>query len=108
MGAQNVEGGGPFEAAIRLFRQDNMTIDLDMNAGETILAKMFDTVFHTFIRFLSNLVPAFDSFDTSAYVAQGFNISFNTVLINLCTVLGYAVPLYVLGYICLKMREIER
>ncbi|MBQ6109493.1 MAG: hypothetical protein IJK97_14865 [Thermoguttaceae bacterium] len=108
MGTQNIEGGGPFEAAIRLFRQDNMTIDLDMNAGENILAKMFDTVFHTFIRFLGNLVPAFDSFDTSAYVAQGFNISFNTVLINLCTVLGYAIPLYVLGYICLKMREIEQ
>lgn len=108
MGTNDVEGGGPLEAAIRLFRQENMTIDLDMNSYEIIVSKMLDTVFQAFIRFLSYLVPAFDRFDMSNYVAQGFNISFNLVLINFFTVLGYAIPLYVLGYLCLKLREIER
>ncbi len=108
LGAGTVDGGGPLEAAIRLFRQENTTIDLDMNSYEVIISKMCDTVFQAFIRFLSYLVPAFDKFDTSTYVAQGFNISFDMVLMNLCTVVGYAIPLYILGYLCLKLREIER
>lgn len=108
MGTGTVQGGGPLEAAIRLFRQENMTIDLDMNSGEIIISKMLDTVFQAFIRFLSYLMPAFDRFDLSEYVAQGFNISFNMVLMDFCTVIGYAIPLYVLGYLCLKLREIER
>ncbi|MBQ2820015.1 MAG: hypothetical protein IJF17_00325 [Thermoguttaceae bacterium] len=108
MGTGNMEGGGPLEAAIRLFRQENMTIDLDMNSYEIIVSKMMDTVFQVFIRFLSYLVPAFDRFDTSNYVAQGFNISLDMVLMNFCIMIGYAIPLYVLGYLCLKLREIER
>ena len=86
MGAGEVEGGGPMEAAIRLFRQENMTIDLNMNSYEVIISKMLDTVFQAFVLFLSYLVPAFSRFDTSEYVAQGFNISFDMVLMNFCTV----------------------
>lgn len=108
LGSGTLEGGGPLEAAIRVFRQENLTIDLDMNSYEIIISKMVDSVFQAFIHFLSYLMPAFDRFDTSAYVAQGFNISFNLVLMNFMTVLGYAVPLYILGYLCLKTREIER
>lgn len=108
MGTGTLLGGGPFEAAIRVFTQENLTVELDMNAAEIILAGMFDSVFQGFIWLLAHLLPTFGKYDTANFVASGFNIPFRLVVMNFLSVLGFAFPVYVAGYVCLKTREIER
>lgn len=108
LGNGAVLGGGPLEAAIRLFTQNNLTSELDMNVVQNIIATMGDSVFQGFMWLVAHAMPSFTRFDTSSFVARGFSIPESWVIINFLYVLAFLVPLYILGYLFLKLREIER
>lgn len=108
LGGGEVLGGGPFESFIRLINQDNLTIELDLNAAENIIAGIFDSVFQGFIWLMAHLVPAFNRFECSDYVSKGFNIPPALVVMNFLYVLAFTFPIYIIGYLMLKTREIER
>ncbi len=102
-----VHGGGPLEALIRLVTQENLVTDLGPGLGTT-LVKMFDTVMEGGLWVISSLLPAFGRFSFADYVAYGFDISPQLVLIRACSALAFVVPTFVAGYFFLKTREVAR
>ncbi|MDO4568991.1 MAG: hypothetical protein Q4D38_01240 [Planctomycetia bacterium] len=108
LGMGTLLGGGPFEAAIRVFTQENLTIELDMNTAEIYISRMIDSVFQGVVWVIAHLIPDFGKFDCSGFVSQGFNIPFSVTLVNFATVLGFAIPIYIVATLLMKMREIER
>lgn len=100
-------GGGPVESAIRLFTQQNMITELDPGLSTTV-AKMTDVVLLYSLRVVGAVLPAFADLSYANWVADGFNVPADMVMIHTLTVLGFLVPLVVAGYLFLKTREVER
>jgi hypothetical protein len=100
-------GGGPVESIIRLFTQQNQITELDPGLTTTV-AKMSDVVLLGFLRAIAAVIPAIGNFSYSAWVAEGFNVPTDVLLIHLATLLGFLAPLAVTGYFFLKTREVAR
>jgi hypothetical protein len=102
--AQNI-GGGPFEAMYRLVRGENMMAQLQESTSVKV-ATGSDTVFRWFIHRVLSIIPDVDRYDLTSYVAEGFNIPLDQLLVNLLFLFGYLLPWAVLAYYLLKWREI--
>jgi hypothetical protein len=57
---------------------------------------------------ISSILPSFGDFGYSGFVAYGYNVDVNTILVHLLTTLSFLVPLFIAGYFFLKTREIAR
>ncbi len=99
-------GGGPLESFIRLVTQKNVSVDLDMGKVVDSIVKIFDGVFMFFMWLGARVIPDFTDFNTSRFVAYGFNIDGNLVMQHLLVTLAFVVVLSIFGYFFLKSREI--
>jgi ABC-type transport system involved in multi-copper enzyme maturation permease subunit len=104
---QKVYGGGPLESLIRLVKQQNIMTEMDPSIGATV-AKMFDTVARFGLQVMSNVLPSFGDLSYSSYVASGFDVSMNVILIRAVTALGFLAPVFVAAYMFLKNREVAQ
>jgi hypothetical protein len=102
-----VVGGGPTEAAVRILKQQNVVSDLDPGLGTTVV-RMMDVPAELFLRLMSSILPSFGDFSYSGFVAYGYNVDLNMLLVHLLTTLAFLVPLFVAGFFFLKTREIAR
>ena len=102
-----VIGGGPTEAVVRILKQQNVVSELDPGLGTTVV-KMMDVPLEYFLRLMSSILPSFGDFSYSGFVAYGYNVELNTLLVHLLTTLAFLVPLFIAGYFFLKTREIAR
>ncbi len=102
-----VMGGGPFESLDRIVKQQNVVSDLDPGLGTTMV-KMMDVPAEYFLRLMSSILPSFGDFSYSGFVAYGYDVDLNTLVVHLLTTLAFLVPLFVAGYFFLKTREIAR
>jgi len=100
-------GGGPMESAIRLVTQDNLVSELAPGL-RTTAAKMADRAFEQVLRGVVAAVPSFAEFSYADFVADGFHIPCDRVLMGLATMLAFLLPVYVVGYFFLKTREVAR
>jgi len=100
-------GGGPMESAIRLVTQENLVSELEPGL-RTTAAKMADRVFEQVLRGVAASVPGFADFSYADFVADGFYIPRDRVLMGLCTMLAFLLPVFVVGYFFLKTREVAR
>jgi hypothetical protein len=100
-------GGGPVESVIRLFTQQNVMTEMDPGLTTTV-AKMTDYVLLHFLQAVAAIVPAFGNFSYADWVADGFNVSTDLILIHSLMVVGFVIPLVVAGYLFLKTREVAR
>ena len=57
------------------------------------------------LRMMSTILPDFGRFSFAEYVASGFNISGDTILTATCRAFAFVLPVFVVGYLCLKNRE---
>jgi hypothetical protein len=57
---------------------------------------------------ISHILPDFGHFNFAEYVACGFDISGDTILMFACRAFAFAVPVFIVGYMCLKNREIGK
>jgi hypothetical protein len=98
------EGGGPMEAMIKLSQHKPVGATVDQ-APVTV---WFDHGFRFFIGGVMKLLPDVNRFDLSRFVANGFDISWGSVVIldNLLRTVGYALPWLVLAYYLIKNREV--
>ena len=99
------EGGGVLESMYRLLRQDNMITELPDNALGDVIS-MSDQAINYVIRFVGCLSPDLSKFACSEYVASGFDIPWNLMTIDALTTLAFFIPLCIVGYFCMKLREI--
>ncbi len=100
-------GGGPLESFRRLIGQDNVMTDLPAGLG-TDLVKMGDQLLQPALRIMSAVLPPFDEFGCANFVANGFNIPADFVLTRTFTALAFFIPLFVIGYLFLRNREVAR
>ncbi len=100
-------GGGPIESVTRLVTQQNVMIPMDAGLTTDVI-KMMDFVAQGFLFVCSSILPPFGQFNYADYVAYGFDISASLLLMRLLSVLGYLVPVFLVGYFFLKTREVAR
>jgi len=98
-------GGGPFESFTRLVKGVTTATELDKTPG--VQASLFgDRIYRWGLRRFLNVIPDTDRFTWSNYLAQGFNISFDFILLNLLFLAAYMLPWAVLAYYLMRSREI--
>lgn len=101
-------GGGPFEAFNRLVTHENLMSELP-NTFSSHLLQFFDIIASGFLLFISLAIPPFSDYNIYAdSVASGFNISWNTILVHGVKTLSFIVPLFIVGYIILRNREVAK
>jgi hypothetical protein len=98
-------GGGPLESLARLIKNSTATVDLDPTP--TVRAfQFFDGGYRWVWRRILNVIPDVERYGMSDYVAQGFSIGPDFLLINFITLVGYVLPWMVAAYYFMKAREI--
>ncbi|OHB83238.1 MAG: hypothetical protein A2V98_01875 [Planctomycetes bacterium RBG_16_64_12] len=102
-----VHGGGPLEAATRLVMQENLMSELESGVWTTIM-QMADTVLKGGLWVISSILPAFGRFSYTEYVAYGFDISRELLLMRSVNAVAFLLPVFVAAYFFLKIREVAR
>ncbi len=99
-------GGGPIESMIRMPMQSGAMVELDLGNTilETVIKKTDQGIMYTMYS-LFNALPSFGSFNTSEYVAYGFDIFGGLVARHFTMTIGYFVLTSVIAYFFLKTRE---
>jgi hypothetical protein len=98
-------GGGPFESAIRLVKNQNIVTPLQESA-EKSLALTGDAAYQWLLRRVMDILPDVERFSWSNYVAAGFSIPWAEIVINTLVLAGYLLPWAVLAYYLMKSREV--
>lgn len=101
-----LDGGGPLEALLRIVFQKNVQIDLDMGPVIDRAVPVFDRLLLFFLWVAAIVFPDFSEFNTSRFVAYGFNISGNMLLQHFLVTVAFVIGLSIYGYFFLKTREI--
>ena len=101
----DVEGGGPTESMIRMFKQMNMIIELEPGVTRSVV-KSVDFVTTMIMAGICTLLPDYGGFNTSDFVAYGFDINNTLVLRHFVITFIYVCVLTTIGYFFLKTREI--
>lgn len=99
-------GGGPVEAFIRVIKQQNLQVELDIGRIPEMMVHGVDSLFLWFLRMVVYALPDYENFNTVAYVAYGYNISGTTMSIHLLTAFSYVLVVSMIGYLFLKTREV--
>jgi ABC-type transport system involved in multi-copper enzyme maturation permease subunit len=98
-------GGGPLESLYRLSRGESIAAPLEQTA--TIkFANAYDVGYRWVLNLVIKLIPDVDQFDLTSYVAEGFNIGGEHLVLNILLLVGYLLPCGLLAYYLLKWREI--
>jgi hypothetical protein len=102
-----VEGGGPFQSALRIGTKMSPAAQLESSPTTSIL-QVFDSFFSWWIGRILNLIPDINRHDLHPYVANGFDIGWTDVLLldNFLPLFGYLAPWAILAYYLMKYREI--
>jgi len=100
-------GGGPIESLIRLVTQKNQITGLDQSFGVQVI-QWIDWVLKQAMLSLAQVLPDFRSFSTVDYVAYGFSIPTNKISQDLVVTAAYVLGLCIIGYFCLRTREVAK
>ena len=69
---------------------------------------MADTVLKGGLWVISSILPAFGRFSYTEYVAYGFDISRELLLMRSVNAVAFLLPVFVAAYFFLKIREVAR
>lgn len=100
-------GGGPVEAAVRIFTQRNLTTKLEPSVT-TQAINLFDEGFRGALKTLLAVLPDFTSLSDTDYVVHGFDIPGDMLLTHVVTTLAYLVPIFVAAFLFFRTREVAR
>jgi hypothetical protein len=102
-----IEGGGPVEAAVRNWNQMNVTSQFEPGLATDVM-KAADKVFLTIMTAVVSVIPEFGKFDNVEYVAHGFDVPADVVLVQIFSALGFVAAMFAIGYFFLRTREVAR
>ncbi|MEX0703314.1 MAG: hypothetical protein WD069_14565 [Planctomycetales bacterium] len=98
---------GPVESAINIVTHSNPQVPLEEGWMKSIV-DVIDPVLLKGVEGLLYLVPDLSRYSVADRVANGFDVSWSTGLLPaLMTTLAYFIPLLLVGYYSLKLRELE-
>lgn len=107
MASPNVSGGGPIESFWRLITQKNMEIDLEPGIQRTLMEQA-DTLLVNILHSLTFIAPDFRRMNFSSFLTYGYSVDINRLGVALLISIGFCLGLTILGYFCLKTREIAK
>lgn len=102
-----VSGGGPLESLYRLVTQKNMQESL----GDGVAVTLMEQTDFFLIRCLESLtyvVPNFSQLNFSDFLTYGYSVDNDRIFVALAIAFAFCIGLSVLGYFCLKTREIAK
>jgi len=102
-----VVGGGPVESLVRLLKQQNVTTQMEPGLTRDVVQSM-DSVFLTLMTAVTSMVPDFNKFSNVDYLAHGFDIPPDVVLVQFGTAVGFVAAVFAIGYFFLRTREVAR
>lgn len=105
LGSGKMEGGGPVEAAIRIYLGVNPIVELEPGVYLGI-TRVIDGVMRGAVWILRHLVPDFRHYYYADFVAEGFNIDPAMLGQNIVGALLYVIPVLIAGHVCLKARQV--
>ncbi|MGA2255157.1 MAG: hypothetical protein ABSG53_10885, partial [Thermoguttaceae bacterium] len=100
-------GGGPFESMERIMTQDNMISPLEPGI-KTNAIKAMDEATSLMLRYFAAVVPDVAGNDFVDRVACGFDVGPDLLTRCLLCEVAYLLPVILLGYVCLKQREVAQ
>jgi hypothetical protein len=103
-GAQ--QGGGPVESLIRILTQQNVQTDMEIYDWVNKSIKGVDFVLMQVMRGTTYILPDYTQFDTTQFVANGYDIYASLVGQQVTMAAVYFMAVAVVGYFFLKTREI--
>ncbi len=98
-------GGGPLESLVRLLKQANQLAELEPGIGTWIMRRI-DAVLMQVIETVSYAMPDCGRFNTSNFVAFGFDVPVDLMAQHATIALAYVLVVSVAGYFFFKAREI--
>jgi hypothetical protein len=104
-----VLGGGVLESVYRIVTGMNQTTPLpdNLGIGKVIIGTLDATVFNV-IFLVRAIIPDFTYFNMNKYTANGFDVPWTGALLpSILTTIGFIIPLIILGYFSLQLRELE-
>ncbi|TWT48537.1 hypothetical protein [Botrimarina hoheduenensis] len=101
-------GGGPVESAVRMVTGMNQMSPFDPSSAVSVM-KGIDFVLAKMMLGLSYVLPDFSTFlGRVNFVAEGFSIPADALTRDLIVCLAYVVGAFVIGYFCLRAREVAK
>ena len=101
------QGAGPFGATYRTLTHMTPGIPFEDKLGFRII-NFLDSVVLAVMWAVSKLFPDLESFDTTEYTANGFDVPWAEALLpSFATTFAYCLPWLLLGYLSLRVRELE-
>jgi len=97
--------GGPFQSLSQIVKAEQSTVPVSDTAGARALI-FGDKIAAWFFRRFQNLIPDVDSFSWDHFVAEGFNVNTEYLVVNLLITFGYLLPWAVLAYYLMNNREV--
>jgi hypothetical protein len=103
-----VLGGGPFEAIIRLVKQENLMVELDPGL-RTTATQMADRAAEAGLWVIARILPPFTEFNYADWVAYGFDVSWDPwIVVPALRAMAFLIPVFVAGCFFLKSREVAQ
>lgn len=102
-----VQGGGFLESVYRLVTHMGPTQELPANPAFSVI-QFFDWILNNFLWLCKQVIPRSQYFNMPEYVANGFDVPWNTsILPSLLVTSAFILPCVLLGYFALRVRELE-
>jgi ABC-type transport system involved in multi-copper enzyme maturation permease subunit len=102
-----IVGGGPLESMERVMTQDNMISQLPPGF-KTSAIKAMDQATALVMRYFSAVVPEFNECSYGRHLAYGFDVGRDLLARCLVRELAYVLPVILLGFVFLKLRELDQ
>lgn len=102
-------GGGVLESVYRLVTGMNQSTPLpdNLGVGLTIIKTLDESVFNVLF-LVKSIIPNFTPFNMNTYTANGFDVPWSGAMVpSILTTIGFIIPLIILGYFSLQLRELE-
>jgi len=101
-------GGGAFESFMRMMSQSNLMDDMNKGMGTAFII-MLDKIGGVPLVILGQIIPPlYDFVNYETALQRGFDVPLSWMAVHGLTTFGYALPIFLIGYIILKNREVAK
>ncbi|HLJ10435.1 MAG TPA: hypothetical protein VKU82_04565 [Planctomycetaceae bacterium] len=102
-----MQGSGLFDSIYRIPTHLNPMVEIDNKLVGRVVSTL-DNIELNALWAVQHMFPDFASFDTTEYVANGFDVPWAEALLpSLAITVGYCLPWILVGYFSLRLRELE-
>jgi hypothetical protein len=101
-----LQGGGPLESTIRVIKQVNLSVNLEIGSVPLAIVQTIDVVFLWFLGTLAVAMPDYNGYSTADFVAYGYNITPSLIVMLLLKAAANVLIVSMIGYFFMKTREV--